>query len=574
MIISESQIKKIIRSLIKEQAEIEFFGREFSEFNERVQSGENPIIVAQDMLKKIGEGSTRAVFAFQDNPNIVLKIITWDDKKGVNPETGFKKQQMIDSNRWESDLQMQQKYPEIFPRTFEHAKNFSWIISERVDRVKNYESLFEIMGLSDEKFSTLPSIKKIQFQALIELGISYYQDPGGAAKQMLSENEDLNTAFELAPTKTQLIPADVDKEIPEEDKQLSSMARRLKKLLSNRQSSKILAAMGDLEIPAVEFSPKNLGLSPITGKLILLDASLWKDYRPVKENKKIKITHSQLRSIILEKVNLLEAYDVGDGVNLRGVKGDGIIRATLGPNMLVHWQGKDIIGKLDKDKIVKKVEDLSVFINKGEKQKGWTKDTFLAIQKKQPAKGVFTIEIASSIESQSITGQGSHGATGRGMFLGAEQGIEAMLDMTAAVLDIVPGGQAIAPVATTAALGIAIKNQRWISAGLSVVALLPFAIGDAIKAAYPWINMGVKGIKTGSMGRRKLRALSSAIENITKEWKKMGEQKFKSEANKVLSTAGFVEKGEESSSKLVDLMYTAVDSKIIEWESVLEKVKV
>jgi hypothetical protein len=36
--------------------------------------------------------------------------------------------------------------------------------------------------------------------------------------------------------------------------------------------------MGDLKIPPREFSPKNLGISRLTKKLVILDASLWERY--------------------------------------------------------------------------------------------------------------------------------------------------------------------------------------------------------------------------------------------------------------------------------------------------------
>ena len=64
--------------------------------------------------------------------------------------------------------------------------------------------------------------------------------------------------------------------------EISPIIRRLRKVLQVRQNNKLLAAMGDLSIPAVEFSPKNLGISEITGNLVMLDASLWQKYVPVK----------------------------------------------------------------------------------------------------------------------------------------------------------------------------------------------------------------------------------------------------------------------------------------------------
>jgi hypothetical protein len=286
MYIKKSQIIDFIKESVAES----YFGKVFVEFKKRAQQGTNPLEVAEDLLQRIGQGSTRVVFSFPDNPGIVLKIINWDEEVGVNPRTGFERQQMIDSNKWESDLQMQQKYPNVFPRTFEHADDFSWIISEKVKPVSGFDELLKIMGLEDEQFSKFPSIRNIQFQALIELGISYFQEPSGAAQQMLSEVEQ-TVAMTQAPSTPRTSQG------PQR-----AMGRRLQKLLATRQNTQILAAMGDLGIPSVEFSPKNVGVSEITGRLALLDASLWQEYKPVTESRKIKLSRKELRKIIREGI--------------------------------------------------------------------------------------------------------------------------------------------------------------------------------------------------------------------------------------------------------------------------------
>jgi hypothetical protein len=40
--------------------------------------------------------------------------------------------------------------------------------------------------------------------------------------------------------------------------------------------------MAELNIPPREFSPKNLGISKISGKLVILDASLWEEHRKLR----------------------------------------------------------------------------------------------------------------------------------------------------------------------------------------------------------------------------------------------------------------------------------------------------
>ena len=296
MKITESQLIKILKKSISEALESEYFGKTFVDFKRQVNRGEDPLEVASRIFTKMGEGSTRVAFSSEDMPGFVLKVIKWKEDEGVDPKTGFERQQMIDSNKWEADLQMQQKYPDVFPRTFEHADDFSWILSEKVNPIKSFQELISVMNLGDEKFSNMPFVRNVQFQALIELGIDYFQKLDSPARKMVSEikrkiiksilvesyylkeeNEDDILGGDTVPiTKDQDVKdatADVTRGSP--------MIRRLKKILQSRQNNKLLAAMGDLDIPPIEFAPKNLGISEISGKLVLLDASLWKEYKPV-----------------------------------------------------------------------------------------------------------------------------------------------------------------------------------------------------------------------------------------------------------------------------------------------------
>ena len=288
MIISSSKIRRLIRKIIKEQVGSEYFGKEFIRFKERVSQGERPIEVAEDMLTRLGAGSTRVVFGFRDNPTVVLKVINWIPEVGVNPRTGFEEQQMVDSNKWEADLTMQQKFSDIFPKTFEVADDYSWILSEKVKPLANFEELKNALGLQGEKFSSVGVVKKIQFQALIELSIEYFQKPDGGARAMINEHEDeeetadMSNKFLAGNTKPETVALPRDPVTGHTLKKTSALERRLRKIVSNRHNNKMFAAMGALEIPPREFSPKNLGISEITGKLVLLDASLWKPYVPVR----------------------------------------------------------------------------------------------------------------------------------------------------------------------------------------------------------------------------------------------------------------------------------------------------
>ena len=281
---------KDLKSLIFEEVGSAYFGDSFLEFKKKTEQGEFAFDVLRDMgakVKYVGEGSTRFVYQFKDNPDIVIKIINWP--KGRNPEdkvwSGFKKSHMIDSNKWESDLLIQQRYADVFPRTFEVAKDYTWILSEMVDPVKHYGELFDIMGIDNSIFSSNKRVFNMLFKELIEDCIKIFQDPDSSVRKiifssnLLSESSALPTYnFDDDPTKK-----DDTRRVEKENNQTFSPFYRsyletIKKIVTNKQNAKILGAMGALKIPPREFSPKNLGISRISKKLVILDASLWEKY--------------------------------------------------------------------------------------------------------------------------------------------------------------------------------------------------------------------------------------------------------------------------------------------------------
>jgi len=74
-------------------------------------------------FKKIDEGSFRAVWALPDNPNYVMKVADdlWDD--------GDTK----DMNKQEADKIAQTGYPDLLPKIYDTADDYSWIVVERVE---------------------------------------------------------------------------------------------------------------------------------------------------------------------------------------------------------------------------------------------------------------------------------------------------------------------------------------------------------------------------------------------------------------------------------------------------------
>ena len=75
-------------------------------------------------FEKIGEGTFREVWQLPDNPNYVMKIAG----RGWG-EPGHEK----NMNKAEADTITQTGYPELLPKVYERAKDYSWIVVERVE---------------------------------------------------------------------------------------------------------------------------------------------------------------------------------------------------------------------------------------------------------------------------------------------------------------------------------------------------------------------------------------------------------------------------------------------------------
>ena len=74
-------------------------------------------------FRKIGEGSFRQVWALPDNPNYVMKTATG----------GFKDSKtQAEMNKAEADAIVQTGYPELVPKVYDTAKDYRWIVVERV----------------------------------------------------------------------------------------------------------------------------------------------------------------------------------------------------------------------------------------------------------------------------------------------------------------------------------------------------------------------------------------------------------------------------------------------------------
>ena len=287
------------RKFITEEAK--HFGSEFEGFKARTEAGEHPVKVAEESLNRIGKGTSRLVYELSDNPHAVLKIINVEvvgdeeyyEPDYVNPFTNLNRQHKLNANEWEASLEMQQRYPDVFPRSYEHAEDFSWILVERVEPISN-KQMFDAFNISDET----ELLKQVEQK---EYGDPRLQDEGETWNRIMSETIDMAGKGQVSAdsfTKGwKPVYGDYDElnedtaklvQVPKkrsfdfrtkegEDYEGSRIASEIvRKILSTPQNKKMFLAMSELGIPHYDIKAKNLGMSQM-GKphLVLLDATLW-----------------------------------------------------------------------------------------------------------------------------------------------------------------------------------------------------------------------------------------------------------------------------------------------------------
>lgn len=278
MKLTNKQVRNIILEELRQvlSENVDFFGASFVEFKERVEAGEPALQVAEELLYQLGEGSTRIVYGFSDNPTIVLKIINTthaivDMDKGED-KYGFTKKHKVVSNQNEADLQMQQQYPKVFPRTFEVAGDYSWILAERVEPMNHSEMLDEF-GLP--RFVNKKLYKKIAGSA-VRIMKGKLMENSSRKVDSFQTFYPAEATEEDEPSGTQAPKFNKPPEKPEPN--IYSTQYLLKKLLENESAKNIFYAAAALDIPSSELTAKNLGISTVgTPHMVILDASLWED---------------------------------------------------------------------------------------------------------------------------------------------------------------------------------------------------------------------------------------------------------------------------------------------------------
>ena len=258
------------RRFIKE--DISYFGKSFVEFKRRTDAGEHPLKVAAEILEFIGKGSTRKVYGFPDNKTHLLKVInveTIGDEEAYppdfkNPFTGFDRKHKTVSNENEADLNMQSRYPSVFPRSYEYSPDYSWILTERVQPIGE-KGLAEAFGVPEE---LLHLNNRDDYRQVLEIALA-------KVKGHLGINE--GSTFQMDP--------DRERKVDPESLRIQELYRHADAILSDKHNRTIFRAVAELGIPLRELTPKNMGISQFgQPHLVILDASLWEyDDAPAKE---------------------------------------------------------------------------------------------------------------------------------------------------------------------------------------------------------------------------------------------------------------------------------------------------
>ena len=267
-------MKLLFENWRKYLLEASYFGEKFDEYKKLVEEGKDPLKTADKMFKRLGQGSTRVVFALPDTPDFVLKVINTDfgalgyTKRDIH---GFTPQHKRRSNEWEADIQLQLKHPELFPRSTEHAPDYSWILVERVDPISAKE-FFDILQLPSPPRS---------HGALTTLIATAIEEQKKYVNESFADEETVvnpPAADPLGgPTARQAV-APPPPQLGYAERKKQEIAANVKALLKNPQVVRILNLMTKYDIKHTEFKPSNMGISKMSGnKLVFLDTSMWED---------------------------------------------------------------------------------------------------------------------------------------------------------------------------------------------------------------------------------------------------------------------------------------------------------
>jgi len=273
------------RKFLNEKKELKYFGGDnLVEFSNKVKKGKVANCVAKKKFERLGGGSTREVFSLGED--FVLKVIKENSDKDCSPvgdpkkpdeKTGFVRGQKIVSNANEADLKMQQDYPDVFPKTYEVAEDYSWIVSERVDPIHE-DDLIRMLGLPEPDYQWIMGNKLRLFFEMAIQNVQLGQEINESETYRFVGDDDDATVI-MKPEVVRDIRGTSAEELEEKEKQ--ELLDTVKQVLKDPHIRMIFRAVDELRIPPRELRDDNFGVKD--GKLVILDASVWEERVNLKE---------------------------------------------------------------------------------------------------------------------------------------------------------------------------------------------------------------------------------------------------------------------------------------------------
>ena len=229
MKISRATLRRLIKEELNLLESIDFFGSEFLEFKNRVEEGENPESVAKTLgFPRIGSGAFRVVYGIP-NSDFTLKISKDDNFY----------------NKVEANNSMNTKYSDIFPKVFDAADDFSWILSERVRVITDYTEFLDWFPETGYKFKNTLSSSLRPFWQALKLSV-----------RKLNKKDETYSQENL----------------------ISGFGKLVKKLNKSMLFNRIVSASAEFDIDVEDIDIGNVGVATREDRdyFVILDASIFK----------------------------------------------------------------------------------------------------------------------------------------------------------------------------------------------------------------------------------------------------------------------------------------------------------
>jgi hypothetical protein len=295
------QILNEWRKFLNENAA--YFGDKFVEYKTLVDEGGDPLWSAyKALLKEIGRGSTRIVFELPDNNDFVLKIINKEEisktpgedpnQEDIMDRHGFTIQNKRNANMYEADIKIQIENPSLFPKSAEHAEDYSWILVERVEPLTKQEFIEALNLPGDTKSLTILTLATMIIEAwqnkedkdhyshkyVAEAAETFNLDDFDKEESDIDTDLESIIADPVAPVDSDETRKLTNKDDNYTKSSIEKTRKNIKSILGNIQAVRILLLMAKYNIQATEFKASNLGISKLNGgKIVMLDTSMWDD---------------------------------------------------------------------------------------------------------------------------------------------------------------------------------------------------------------------------------------------------------------------------------------------------------